>query len=111
MKELRGEFPVAVLVSAEFGKRALAHAGHAKIKLVRYTPNINLKEMPTFQEIYQSLALRPIQGCGFLTFSAFIHHCGAPRTQHSHPTLVAATRSRLASFVSVGSFFLVQVFS
>jgi hypothetical protein len=60
MDELLAECPIGVLVAADFSKRAISKAGSGGIRLVRYVLNTDLSKTPTFEEIYQSLALEPL---------------------------------------------------
>jgi RecB family endonuclease NucS len=57
MEELRGECPIGILVAADFSSRVITQASQSRIRLVRYTSRIDLKQTPTFREIYESLAL------------------------------------------------------
>ncbi len=61
MEELRGECPIGILVAADFAGRAITQASQSRIRLVRYTSRIDLKQTPTFREICENVALQPIQ--------------------------------------------------
>ena len=60
MDELRGECPIGVLVAAEFIKDAVSKAADARITLVRYALNVDLKKTPTFEQICQGVTLEPL---------------------------------------------------
>jgi hypothetical protein len=60
MDELRGECPIGLLVAAEFSKDAICKAADARISLVRYALNADLKKTPTFEEIYRGVTLEPL---------------------------------------------------
>lgn len=61
MDELLDECPIGVLVAADFSRHTLAKAPDSGIKLVRYTLNTDLKKALTFEEIYGSLTLEPLE--------------------------------------------------
>lgn len=60
MHQLRSECPIGLLVASDFNNKAIAEAAGNRIKLVRYTLSADLKGMPTFEDIYQSLKLEPL---------------------------------------------------
>jgi hypothetical protein len=61
MNELLGECPVGLLIAADFNKHVVAKAMDNGIRLVRYTINTDIEKTPTFEEIYQSLTLEPLE--------------------------------------------------
>ena len=60
MDELLGECPIGILIAADFNKQTMRQAQDARIKLVRYRLNTDLKRPATFEEIYQGLTLEPL---------------------------------------------------
>jgi hypothetical protein len=60
MDELGDDCQVGVLVAADFAKACAQKASDAGIKLVRYTLTSDLKQTPTFEEIFEGLTLEPV---------------------------------------------------
>jgi hypothetical protein len=60
MNELRDDCPIGVLIASDFGKQAVGEAADARISLVRYTLTSDLKQTPTFDEIFRGLTLEPL---------------------------------------------------
>jgi hypothetical protein len=60
MDELTDECPIGVLIAADFSKQAIAKSSSGGVKLVRYVLNMDLGKTRTFEEIYASLALKPV---------------------------------------------------
>lgn len=62
MNELREDCPLGLLVAADFSKRAVDKATDAGIKLVRYALKSDLRQTPTFEEIWRGLTLEFFNG-------------------------------------------------
>lgn len=60
MDELGGECAIGVLIAADFGRQNSLGAARDRIKLVRYKIAADLKQSPTFQDIYESLTLEAL---------------------------------------------------
>lgn len=61
MRELEGDCPTGVLIAADFNKHLPAKATENGIALIRYAINVDLKRSPTFEEIYETLELKPLE--------------------------------------------------
>jgi len=59
MDEIGRECPMGILVASDFNKRAATMARNKGIKLIAYKLTSDLKETPTFDEIYRGLTLEP----------------------------------------------------
>jgi len=57
MAQMEGECPAAILIAADFGKKAMATASDNRIKLFRYALGSDLNRAPTFEEVYRGLSL------------------------------------------------------
>lgn len=60
MDELIDDCPIGLLIAFDFGRQAVEAAANAGIRLVRYTVESDLKNAPTFREIYEGLNLQPV---------------------------------------------------
>jgi len=61
MDELVGECPTGILLAADFSKHLVTAAADNGIKLVKYAIKADMKKAPTFEEIYESLTLEPLE--------------------------------------------------
>jgi hypothetical protein len=60
MDELAEDCPFGILIAADFGRLASRRATDMGIRLVRYELSSDLKNAPTFQEIFGGLTLEPL---------------------------------------------------
>jgi len=61
MDELRDDCQSGVLIASDFAKACAQKALSSGVRLIRYTLNSDLNQAVTFEEIFQGLALEPVE--------------------------------------------------
>jgi hypothetical protein len=61
MDELQDDCRLGLLIAADFAKRVEDEAAGMAIRLVRYNLDSDLKQTPTFEEIWRGLTLEPLK--------------------------------------------------